>query len=131
MVRILIAVDTDTSTERAFHEAMKSYNQERDKLYLCAMYVVCPLSICMLVSMYLYLSHASWPIYYKFFSISTIFFFSLCSFFLFFRSTLCNVSRRTSNWDYLNTEKNAARLELYKFESWCDSSKVCLDHILS
>jgi len=28
----------------------------------------------------------------------------------------------TSNWDYLNTEKNAARLELYKYESWCEAN---------
>ena len=31
---------------------------------------------------------------------------------------------RTSNWDYLNTEKNAARLDLYKCENWCETSNV-------
>lgn len=35
----MVAVDSDVSTERAFHEALKSFHPETDKIYLCSMYV--------------------------------------------------------------------------------------------
>jgi hypothetical protein len=39
MVRIMVAVDSDKSSEKAFQEALKSFHPDTDKLYLCSMYV--------------------------------------------------------------------------------------------
>eukprot|EP00026_Physarum_polycephalum_P021351 Phypoly_transcript_24549.p1 GENE.Phypoly_transcript_24549~~Phypoly_transcript_24549.p1 ORF type:complete len:145 (+),score=7.74 Phypoly_transcript_24549:65-499(+) len=67
MVRIMVAVDSDKSSEKAFQEALNSFHPDTDKLYLCSI---------------------------------------------------------TSNWDYLNVEKNAARLDLYKCENWCQTTNI-------
>eukprot|EP01111_Echinosteliopsis_oligospora_P000816 TRINITY_DN1097_c0_g1_i1.p1 TRINITY_DN1097_c0_g1~~TRINITY_DN1097_c0_g1_i1.p1 ORF type:complete len:150 (-),score=29.10 TRINITY_DN1097_c0_g1_i1:103-552(-) len=68
MVRVMVAIDPDKSSERAFHEAMKTYkDDEDDKLFLVAI---------------------------------------------------------TSSWDYLNEEKNALKIELYKYESWCEANET-------
>ena len=39
MVRIMVAVDSDKTSERAFKEAVKGFSHETDKIYLCSMYV--------------------------------------------------------------------------------------------
>ena len=38
MVRIMVAIDGDKSSEHAFHEAMKVYDPKNDKLYLVSVY---------------------------------------------------------------------------------------------
>jgi hypothetical protein len=40
MVRIMVAVDSDKSSEKAFQEAVKGFKPETDKIYLCSMYVL-------------------------------------------------------------------------------------------
>eukprot|EP01113_Clastostelium_recurvatum_P033606 TRINITY_DN4461_c0_g1_i3.p1 TRINITY_DN4461_c0_g1~~TRINITY_DN4461_c0_g1_i3.p1 ORF type:complete len:144 (+),score=10.00 TRINITY_DN4461_c0_g1_i3:151-582(+) len=67
MVRIMVAIDYDSSSEKAVNRALADINTEADKLFLCAV---------------------------------------------------------TSNWDYLNDEKNAAKLSLYKNESYCEAKKI-------
>jgi len=67
MAHIMLAVDQDPSTDRAFAEILKIIHKDEDEVYLCSI---------------------------------------------------------TSSWDYLNEEKNTAKLELFKFENYCEQSKI-------